>query len=211
MRALRAIVCTRLRKDARTIAWLCAACGVVGFLQPHDAAERSVWIAGPVFFGTLCGIVIAIVQRGTGRLREIELVEQSAPLYGRELARATALVPCIGVSLALGVYWSTQFVTGNPAPATFFALAVAAVNAATLVALSATLRRGAARYLYVGLAGAVAAISYLLAVDGGRWGLLWGVLFCLVIGFVALRQYGEALARYDPIPAGARESATPGI
>ena len=226
--ALRGIVLTRLRKERRTIAYVCAASAVVGFLQPHgvfnardpfqaDIATRMVWIAGPIFFGTLLGIATALVQRGAGRLRELELIEQSAPLYGRELARATALVPCVIVTAGLLVYWLVQFLTGFAAPPAFFLLCLFAVVTGTLVALSATLRSGPARYLYVALAGAVAAISYVLALyadtlaphppaTAGHYSDALGVatelVFCAIISFAALRQYGEALARYDPIPEG---------
>lgn len=226
--ALRGIVLTRLRKEARTLTYVCAASAAVGFLQPHgifnerdpfqaDIATRMVWISGPIFFGTLLGIATALVQRGAGRLREIELIEQSAPLYGRELARATALVPCIIVACGLLVYWLVQFLTGFAAPPAFFFLCLVAVVSATLVALSATLRNGPARYVYVALACAVAAISYVLVLYAdtlaphppasvGHYSDVLGVatefVFCALISFAALRQYGEALARYDPIPEG---------
>ncbi|MGZ3507941.1 MAG: hypothetical protein ACXWNJ_05985 [Vulcanimicrobiaceae bacterium] len=235
MTPLRAIVITRLRKEARLIWYVCAASAVVAFLQPHailstvrdpfaaDIATRTAWIAGLIFFGTLTGIVAAIAQRGAGRLRELELCEQSAPLYGRELARATALVPCIVVTIGSFVYWFVQFVTGFAAPPVFFLLAVAAVNASTLVALSATLRGGAARYLYIAFAWITAMISYVLAIyvdtlrppprSLGHYTDILGVaselIFCAVIGFIALRQYGEALARYDPLPHVASEMRTP--
>ncbi len=110
--AIRAIVATRLRKEMRLIAYVCTASAVVAFVQPHailaslhdrlagDLAARATWMAGLIFFGTLTGIVVAAAQRGAGRLRELELCEESAPLYGRELARATALVPCVIVTIA---------------------------------------------------------------------------------------------------------------
>jgi hypothetical protein len=217
----------RLRSERRAITVVCAASVVAGIIQPHviptnlrdpfaaEVATRAAWIAGPVFFGSFLGILMAIVQRGAGRLRELELCEQSAPLYGRQLARATAIVPCIVATAAAFAYWVAQFVTGLAAPPAFFILALAAVNASTLVALSATLRRGFSRYLYVTLAGFVAAISFLLAVYADTvpfrpsvgsphypdvLGIAFELIFCASIGFVALRQYGEALARYDPVP-----------
>ncbi len=226
MLAMRAIVATRLRKEAWLIAYVCAASAVVGFLQPHaivpttrdsfaaDLATRSTWIAGLIFFGTFTGIVVSLAQRGANRLRELELCEQSAPIYGRELARASAAVPCAIVTVSSLVYWFVQYATGFAAPPAFFLLALAAVNASTLVACSATVRRGAARFLYIGLAWMTAVISYVLAVyvdtfgpkplDLGHYRDVFGVtselLFCFIIGFIALRAYGEALARYDPAP-----------
>jgi len=35
---------------------------------------------------------------------------------------------------------------------------------------------------------------------GDAIGVATELLFCSVTGFVALRQYGEGLARFDPIP-----------
>jgi hypothetical protein len=215
-----------LRKEARLIAYVCAASAIVAYLQPHailsvvhdpfaaDTATRATWLAGLTFFGTLCGIVAAIAQRGGARLRELELCEQSAPLYGRQLARATATVPCIIVTISSFVYWFVQFVTGMAAPPAFFLLALAAVNASTLVACSATVRRGPSRYLYVALAWLTAMVSYALAIYLDRLrppprgvdhysdalGVATELSFCLVVGFIAVRQYGESLARYDPVP-----------
>ncbi|MDQ2662932.1 MAG: hypothetical protein M3Y18_02720 [Candidatus Eremiobacteraeota bacterium] len=222
-----AVAWTRLRKEARTAVYVCAASAVAGFLQPHgvpaqadpfatDTATRELWIAGPIAFGTLLGILIASIQRGAGRLRELELIEQSAPLYGRELARATALVPAVVVAAAMLTYWIAQFLSGFAAPPAFFAESLAAVIAATIVALSATLREGATRYLYAALACGVSAIAYVLAIYvdtlgakpppsvGHYYDVIGGaseLIFCTAIGFIALRQYGEALARYDPVPA----------
>jgi len=221
-----AIVRARLRSQRRTLLSCCVASVVVGVIQPHginlthdplaaDLATRSVWLTGPMFFCSLIGIVVASMQRGAG-MRELELCEQSAPLYGRELARATALVPIVIATIAALVYWGAQMASGFAAPPTFFILALAAVEASTLVALSATLRRGPTRLFYVLLALMTTTIAYMLAVyvdtigpiprGLGHYpdalGVTVELLFCALVGFLALRQYGEALARYDPIPRG---------
>jgi hypothetical protein len=146
-------------------------------------------------FGTLNGVAIALLQRGAGRFRELELCEQSAPLYGRELARATALVPCIIVLLALAAYWLVSALYA-PAPDAGIVLSVFAVCAATLVALCAGVRSGAARALYVIMACSVPALAFVLAVFSSS---AVALLPCAVAGFIALRQYGEALARYNPV------------
>lgn len=224
-RPLLAIVRERLRRERRLILSACAASAVAGTIQPHvippalndpfaaEIATRVAWVAGPMLFGTILAVIVAVVQRNVGRFRDLELCEQSAPLYGRDLARATALVPCVVVTLAALVYWAAQFATGLAAPPAFFVLVVAAVNATTLVTLSATLRRGFARYLYVVLGASVGVISFFLStyVDVLRFrpvenhypdvfGIASALTFCVFIGFVALRQYGETLARYDPVP-----------
>lgn len=225
LRAMAAIVRARLRAQRRVVWACCIAAALVAFLQPHrifpardafeaDLITRSVWLAGPAFFCGLLGIVVALAQRGGDRMRQLELVEQSAPLYGRELARATAAVPVIAAVTATVCYWIAQFAAGFAAAPTYFALALASVVASTLVALSATLRRGAQRWLYIGLAAATTTVAYLLAVYADAFGPVPKELghypdaigvatelgFCAVAGFLALRQYGEALARYDPIP-----------
>jgi hypothetical protein len=224
-RAIGAIVTARLRAQRRVIASCSVAAIMVAFLQPHgippvktsleaDLLTRGVWLAGPAFFCGLLGIVVAMIQRGSERMRQLELLENSAPIFGRELARATAAVPMIAATIATVVYWIAQFVAGFAAAPTYFVLALASVLASTLVALSATLRRGTARWLYIAMAFATSAIAYLLAVYADTFGTAPGQLghypdaigvatelaFCAIVGFVALRQYGEALARYDPIP-----------
>lgn len=186
-----AIVGTRLRKELRILAFTTSACALFAALQPRDAAAQ---FAGALFFGTLIGIAVALLQRGDGRFRELELCEQSAPLYGRELARATAFVPCTIVTAALAAYWIAGALLSPPAVAPVL-ITIAAANAATLIALSTTLRRGAARFLYIGFACAASALVF-AARDTSA---ILSLAICLVAGFLALRQYGEALARYDPI------------
>jgi len=209
--AVAAIVIARLRIQRRLLLWCCAAATLVGCIQPHGIvttsdplaarlAAHSVWLAGPVFFCSLLGIAVALAQRGDEGLRQLEMCEQSAPLFGRERARASALVPCIMATVAAFAYWLAQYISGFAAPPVFFSVALAAVLAATLVALSATLRQKSARWFYVLLAFGSATIVYFFAVYFGAPGLAIGFLFCGGVSLIALRQYGEALARYDPIP-----------
>lgn len=188
-----AIVITRLSKERRVLALAAAACAMLAYLQRYD--DASARLAGCLVFGTLIGVAVAALQRGARRFRELELCEQSAPLFGRELARATALVPCIIVTVALAAYWFVSAAYARPQP---FAIALSAfaVYAGTLVALSAGVRTGAARALYLAMACAVPAISFGLAIAVPA---LAPLALCALIGFVALRQYGEALARYDPL------------
>ena len=216
-RALTAIVRSRLHGERRTTAFACATAAIVGFIQPHgvapitdpltaDVATRSVWLAGPIFFCSAVGIALALAQ-GPGRHAFLDVSERSAPLFGRELARAKALAAALCATLAAFVYWLAQFLTGFAAPPTFFVLALASVVASTLVALNATLRTGTQRLLYVALAFATSAFAYLLAVyadaafsrAGDAIGVATELIFCALAGFIALRQYGEALARSDAV------------
>jgi hypothetical protein len=216
-RALFAIVNARLRAERRSIGFACAAAAVVGFIQPHgiatitdpltaDVATRSVWLAGPMFFCSTIGVALAVIQ-GPGRHAYLDTSERSAPLFGRELARAKALAPVLCATLASLVYWAAQFLSGFAAPPAFFAVALACVIASTLVALNATTRTGAARTIALALAAATIACAYGLAVyadaystkKGDAVGIASELIFCASIGYIALRQYGESLAQYDPL------------
>ncbi|HEY9180885.1 MAG TPA: hypothetical protein VIO32_09195 [Candidatus Baltobacteraceae bacterium] len=188
-----AIVRTRLMQGRRMLILAAAACALLAYLQRYD--DDAARLAGCLVFGTLAGIAIALLQRGSGYFRELELCEQSAPLYGRELARATALVPCIIVTIALAAYWAVSSAYSLP-DLRALALTAFAVYAGTLVALCAGVRTGAARVLYVGMACCVPALAFALTFVG-RAAL--PLVICGAIGFIALRQYGEALARYDPV------------
>ncbi len=186
-----AIVTARLRSESRITLLAACACALLAYLQRYDdAAART---AGCLVFSTLTGIVVSLLQRGAGRCRELELCEQSAPLYGRELARATALVPCVIATAAQAAYWAVALFYAR-ADGAAIALCAYASYAATLVAMSATVRTGASRLVYVVLACAVSATAFALM----QWPAL-PPLLCAACGFVALRQYGEALARYDPV------------
>lgn len=216
-RAFDAVWKTRFHADRRSTWLACALATIVGFIQPHGIAGisdpltaglavRSVWLAGPMFFCSMLGIAIALVQ-GPGRHRYLDEAELGAPLFGRELARAKAVAPAISATLAALSYWIAQLLTGFAAPPAFFALALASVLAATLVALNATIRTGASRWFYIALAFATTGIAYTLAVYGDvaarrsddAAAVASELVFCGIAGFIALRQYGETLARFDPI------------
>jgi hypothetical protein len=216
-RALLAVVSARLRAERRAILFACGTAAIVGFIQPHgiatitdpltaDVATRVVWLAGPMFFCSAIGIAMALIQ-GPGRHSHLDNGERSAPLFGRELARAKAAAPLIAATLTALVYWAAQFLSGFAAPPTFFILALACVYAATLVGLNATLYRSGGRVLTLALCAATVAVAYTLAIyadpaqtqRGDAIGVATELLFCGITGFIALRQYGEGLARYDPV------------
>ena len=191
--ATMAIVTTGLSKERRVLLLAACTCALLAYLQRYDDAPAR--LAGCLVFGTLVGVAVALLQRGAGRFRELELCEQSAPLYGRELARATALVPSIIVTLALAAYWLVSSIYVRPELSTIAVTAFAAY-AGTLVALCAGVRTGAPRIVYLIMACAVPALAFALTFASAA---LLPVAMCALIGFIALRQYGEALARYDPI------------
>jgi hypothetical protein len=188
-RAFAGMLQARLYVSRRLVAYSCGCAVLVALVAPAG-------VAAPLFLCSLVGIVIALDQT-PGRHRHLDRCEQSAPLFGRELARAKALVPCIAATLATLLFAGTQFARGAPdAPATLLVVPPAVI-ACALTALSATTRRGATRALYVLLACAVMGGAYALAVIADK--LLAELAFCIVVAFFALRQYGETLARFDPI------------
>lgn len=187
-----AIVTTRLRKEAPALALCAGVCAAAAYLQRFG--DASVQLASALVFGTLAGIAIAMLQRAPGRFREIELCESCAPLYGRELARATAAVPLAAVVGSLAAYWCVAAFYER-AEADAVMLSALAAGTATLLALAAMVSSSAARSALLLFACAAGAAAYLLydapiAVAIGAY---------VVSVYVALRQYGEALARYDPL------------
>jgi hypothetical protein len=184
-----AVLRARLYAQRRIVFYACVAAFVAGFVQPSG-------LAAPLFLCSLLGITTALAQ-SPGLYPHLDSVEQSAPLFGRHLARAKALVPCVAATLAVGVYAVAEALRGTPDVPMTFVIALGAVVAATLTALSATIRRGASRVLYVALAAGVAVAAYALV--AATHSLLAALSVCAVVTFLALRQYGEALARYDPI------------
>lgn len=189
-----AIEFTRLQRMAGQILYVAAASALFAALQMHlDLAAHA---TGSILFGSLAGIYLALAQRG-GRMRELELCEQSAPLYARELARAIALVPCVGVTIAVTAYWLVTLLSSGPSTlaATPVFLSIACACAVSIVALCATVRVGAWQLSYLLLAAALAAIVAALEFPQPPAAFL----FCAMAGFIGLRQYGEALARWDPV------------
>jgi hypothetical protein len=188
-RALLAVLEARLYAQRRVVFYSCAAAFVAGLVQPAT-------YAAPLFLCSLLGIASALAQ-SPGLHPHLDRCEQSAPLFGRELARAKAFVPCIAATIAALIYGCAQLLRGAPDVPLMLLVALAAVVAATLTALSATIRRGSARVLYVVLAAGTSVAAYTLVVAAHS--LIAELAFCGTVAFFAIRQYGEALARYDPI------------
>jgi H+/Cl- antiporter ClcA len=191
--AVRTIAGARLHADRSAIAFCCAAAAVAGLNQASGAAARSVWLAGPMFFCSAIGIALAMLQEPR-RHPYLDTNERSAPLFGRELARAKALAPLIAATAASLVYWAAHALSGRALSPVSFALVLACVFSSVLVALNATVLRGSARAVALALAAATVVIAYLLA----AFGVALELVFCAVAGFFALREYGESLARYEP-------------
>ncbi len=191
--AISAIAFTRLQRFGGQVLYVAAAAALFAALQMHS--DLGAHALGAALFGSLAGIYFALAQRG-GRMRELELCEQAAPLYAREVARAIALVPSLGVVIALAGYWIVTGISSGPpdlAAAPVF-LSMACACAISTVALGATVRTGFWQAVYILLAAVVATIIVMLEYPQ----LPAAFLFCGIAGFIGLRQYGEALARWDP-------------
>ena len=88
-RALAAILEARLYVSRRLVGYSCAFAVAVALVQPAGAVAA-------IFCCALVGIIIALDQ-SVGRHPHLDRCEASAPLFGRELARAKALIPCVAV------------------------------------------------------------------------------------------------------------------
>ena len=194
-RALRAIAGARLRAERRALGFACVVSALFGYLNALDPA-----ISLPMSYCGILGIAWALAQ-SHGRHTYLDASERSAPLFGRELGRAKAIAPVVCTAFTTVIYWSAQYLRGATLPASDLLPVLAAAITATLVALNATLKSGATRLGICAAAGASVAICCAIVAlrNGDPLGVAVEVLFCVVAGFFALRQYGESLARYDPL------------
>ncbi|MDQ6932282.1 MAG: hypothetical protein M3160_03800 [Candidatus Eremiobacteraeota bacterium] len=209
-----AIVCARLRAEWPLMLVLCAASFILGCEQGNslsaqgdfcgaDVTPRLIWLMHPMFFVTALGIVGGFCNHDVGVVSELQLLEESAPLYGRQLARARAVVPCIIVACATLTYWCAASLEGSTPPPYFAVLVLSGATCTVLIALSASIRTGWPRLLYVALAFGNAFIALQIAGNFPCFSplaVIGELAFCVLVGFVALRAYGETLARYDPVP-----------
>jgi hypothetical protein len=192
--AIVAIAVYHLSSRGRTVAF--AALG--GGLAAAWMLRRAGFVPGPAaaaVLGTGIALFVTLVLRAGTRRDDWLLF--SAPLYGRELARGLAVAPCLIATAAV-------LAAVLPAGAGMRAELAAFLTppAVTLVALSATLREGAARLRILGSAAltGIAVGSLLQWVPRTQTADAAASLFALAAGFVALRAYGEGLARHDLFP-----------
>ncbi len=132
------------------------------------------------------------------KLRSISFF--AMPLYGRELARAHAVAPCLGALAAPLGFAAGLALRHAPASAQLLGVTLLANAAGALVNLSAVFRDGPRAWLYHALTVAAGlAIAAPLAL-GTPHPVAGAGLVAVAIGFIALRAFGETLARYDPLP-----------
>jgi hypothetical protein len=185
-----ALLQARLYVSRQLVLYACAAAAFAALLAPSGTAI-------PLFLCGALGIVAALEQT-PGRHEHLDRCEQSAPLFGRQLARAKALVPCTASVAAVIAYTVVASVRELHAAGIVGLVAAVAAIATTLVALSASLRSGWPRALYIIGACATSVVAYALSAYAA-YGVYAEMIFCVAAAFIALRQYGETLARYDPV------------
>ncbi|GAC1393989.1 MAG: hypothetical protein NVSMB31_13890 [Vulcanimicrobiaceae bacterium] len=228
-----AIVKSRLRTLWPVTLILLIISGAFGWIQQNSLSqfahqndvllnEPEAWLFGPLVFTTAIAIAIAYANTRNSARDIFAFCEESAPLFGRHRARASALVPILIVAACstaeyVGARLNPNYVT----PPTFFIFDAIGAITAMMVALSIPLRSSWNKALYVFLALCasllcgfivIAAVTYtndtILVLMGDNyfvafndlWGGLAELAFAALIGLVALRQYGEALARFDALP-----------
>jgi len=155
-----------------------------------------------------CGTAAAAVSclRGAQREETTNLRYLAAPLYGREVARALAIAPCVAIvlyALAAAAIAAVALASFDGAPSGDVArrllVVLMALVIAVLVALSAPFRIGKERVLYVGLAIIAGIAVEAVGMAASAFALIVAAIAAGIIAFFALRALGETLARYDPI------------
>ncbi|MDP9018994.1 MAG: hypothetical protein M3N19_11840 [Candidatus Eremiobacteraeota bacterium] len=232
-RATLAIVKSRFRTLWPIMFGLFLLSGAFGWFQQNSLSqfahqnnvllnEPEAWLFGPLIFTTAIAIAIAYANTRNSARDIFAFCEESAPLFGRHRARASALAPIFIVAICcLAEYIGARLNPNYVTPPTFFVFDAIGAITAMMIALSIPLRSGWNKVLYALLALSASllcgfivttAVTYtndaILVLMGdnyfGAFNDLWGGLaelgFAILLGFVALRQYGEALARFDALP-----------
>jgi hypothetical protein len=192
MSARAALAITRRRLSSRAlydIAGTCAIGAALGFIfHPTDVLAMA----------TLVSIAGATASRFL-RAEFRNPIVFAAPLYGRELARAEAIVPLLrtlAFALALVIASATR---GDASSAQTLLIVCLSGAVAALTALSGALRDGWNEYLYTLLAISTGIVTALSSRIAGNGTVLAPIAIASLIAYVALRAFAETLARYDPV------------
>ena len=201
-----AIAASRVRALWRLAILVIAASALAGALIQLIEPITS-RIAANVLFVALVAITLAYANGDASRTDPFAAVEDAAPLFGRQRARANAIFPAaiVVVCAAALQIWPLSRTSGTFAWSAFAVDGAAALTALS-IALSAPLRsrRNGLLYAIFAMAAALLCAAFGSAVGNSTQSDLAAVLasvgVAIMIGVLALRQYGEALARYDPLP-----------
>jgi hypothetical protein len=194
MRATIAIVRRHIdRRFALDFAMQFALVAAIGWIFAYAFAAPLVCV---VACGALAAASAAEREHAAG-LRRVSFF--AMPLYGRQLARAHAIAPVVSaLSIPFGYVVGSTIRGATPPAITIVALVLATIVAA-LVSLSSVFRDGIRAVLYVVLGlGAAATIAFPLVAFPAH-ALPIACAIAIVEGFLALRAFGETLARYDPV------------
>ena len=197
-RAIEAITAQRLHDGIGAAMAAALALGALGGAAFGAAMDAHLLAGSAGVLATVWAIVATLrVQHGW---RAHEWLLFAAPLYGRELARALAVAPALmAMSLPLGVLAGASRIAARPLDVWITVAAAALLP--SLVTLSATLRTGRPRWLYLGMATAAGAIPTAAGILDQSASTAAGLVAVLAAtGYLALRAFAETLARYDPWP-----------
>lgn len=182
-----------LRSDAvsaAAAATVALAIGSTSIFRANTNSAALVWMSAAV---GISSILFAI--GATREDRKMRWLLMSAPLYGRELARAIVIAPVLIGCLAGSV---TSIIGMQLVP--WYQCVIATLAAAAtgnMISISGTLRIGRDRLVFLA-SGFVAAsgIAY-IGTLGGPMTTAASVLLAAVGSYFALRAFGETFARLD--------------
>ena len=175
---------------------IASAIGGAGIQLMEPATTR---IAAHALLISLVAIAIAYANGAATRNDPFAAVEEAAPLFGRQRARANAIVPAAILMVCAGA----QFLLSSFTP---FVIDAAAALTALPIALSVPMRSRWNGLLYAvfAMAAALLCAAFGSAVGNSTQSdvaaIMASIAVAAMIGFLTLRQYGETLARYDPLP-----------
>jgi hypothetical protein len=172
-----------------------ALCAFIGFWTARPGAPVPDTIA-PL------GIALALgVAFNRNARRTHFLAYAGAPFYGRELARALAIAPCLVTLAAPLGFFAGALARGAAPDAAVLVISMAASVVTTLLALAACFRFGRSWGLYLALAfgAGLAVILSLVYAPSPAAASLAALATAGIIGYLALVSLSETLARYDPL------------
>jgi hypothetical protein len=172
-----------------------ALCAFIGFWTARPGAPVPDTIA-PL------GIALALgVAFNRNARRTHFLAYAGAPFYGRELARALAIAPCLVTLAAPLGFFAGALARGAAPDAAVLVISMAASVVTTLLALAACFRFGRSWGLYLALAfgAGLAVILALVYAPSPAAASLAALATAGIIGYLALVSLSETLARYDPL------------
>jgi hypothetical protein len=170
-------------------------CAFIGFWSARAGAPVPDSIA-PLSVALALGVAFTRKAR-----RANFLAYAGAPFYGRQLARALALAPCMVTLAAPLGFFAGALARGAAPDGALLLISMAASAVTTLLALAACFRTGRPWSLYLVLAfgAGLAVILTLVFAPSPAVAALFALATAGIIGYIALVSLSETLARYDPL------------